>query len=250
MNTGILVTVRTGSTRLPGKAMKNVCSKPVIEYLVNRIKFAAGDANKVIICTTTHEEDMVLRKISEATGVEFFQGEPENIIKRHYQCARHFGLDFIVNVDGDDILCSPEYVRGIIDFIKKSVNFDVVRTTHLPFGMNSMGYKTEVLKRILRDTLGEIDTGWGRLITDENEFSIYTFPSVKGEMLEARLSLDYQEDFLLFKEIIENLLINDPYLSTVQIIDYLKKNPVLVKSNIHLNEIYWENFNKKQVQKG
>ena len=40
MNTAILVTARLKSTRLPKKAIKDICGKPMIVHLLDRLKLA------------------------------------------------------------------------------------------------------------------------------------------------------------------------------------------------------------------
>ncbi len=50
MNTGILITVRTGSTRLPGKALLEVNNKPIIGYLIDRLKYCVDNLAELIIC--------------------------------------------------------------------------------------------------------------------------------------------------------------------------------------------------------
>lgn len=251
MKPGILITVRTGSTRLPKKALMEVNKRPIISYLIERIKRETKGRYKIVICTTRLEEDMVLQGIAKEYGVDFFQGDPENIIKRHLECAESFGFDFVVNVDGDDILCSPEYISEIIELAKDTSEYEVIKTAHLPLGMNVMGYEKSVLEKILFSITNEkIDTGWGQLINDENKFKIYKFPGKGSEILEARLTLDYEEDFGLFKSIIENFLVGKSDAKTSDIIEYLKLNSVLIEKNIHLNEVYWHNYYSKRVKEG
>lgn len=248
MNIGILITVRTGSSRLPNKALKEVMGKPIISYLVSRMNKVNHENAKIVICTTTLEEDAILDDIANEYGALCFHGDKDNIIKRHLQCANEYNFDFIVNVDGDDILCDPEYVKLIIQYASKSNDFDVIKTCGLPFGTNSIGYKRNVLETILSnvDQL-TIDTGWGQLITDPSVFSIREIYVKDLESCDCRLTLDYEEDFVLFKTIIEKLFVDDRYISQSAIIDYIKSTPSIMKINQHVNEKYWENFNSKRI---
>lgn len=248
MNIGILITVRTGSSRLPNKALKEVMGKPIISYLVSRMNKVNHEYAKIIICTTTLEEDAVLDDIAIKCGALCFHGDEDNIIRRHLQCANECNLDFIVNVDGDDILCDPEYVKLITQYASESNDFDVIKTIGLPFGTNSIGYKRIVLETILEniDQL-TIDTGWGRLISDPSTFSIREIHGKDTESCDCRLTLDYEEDFVLFKTILEKLFVDDRYISQRSIIEYIRSDPSIIKINQHVNEKYWENFNSKRI---
>ena len=47
----IFISVRTGSSRLPKKALYEIQGKTIIEYLIDRLK-KSKYAEKVIVCTT------------------------------------------------------------------------------------------------------------------------------------------------------------------------------------------------------
>ncbi len=180
-------------------------------------------------------------------GIKCFHGDKSNIIKRHLDCANSYDLDFIINIDGDDILCNPEYVRKIVDTSISTISCDVIKTSGLPFGTNSMGYKKEVLERILNSyDYKQIETGWGGLILNSEMFNIYDIAAEENEKNNVRLTIDYEQDFLLFKNIIENLFIEDNYISQDMVLKYIRTNPHIKKINEELNEVYWENFNNNK----
>ena len=56
MKTVAIVQARMTSTRLPGKIMRPVLGKPLLELLVERIKRAKG-VEEVVIANTTKAED-------------------------------------------------------------------------------------------------------------------------------------------------------------------------------------------------
>ena len=59
MNCDVFIPIRLSNTRLPKKAMKLVDGKPIILYLIERIKKSKKIRN-VIICTTTNESEFPL----------------------------------------------------------------------------------------------------------------------------------------------------------------------------------------------
>ena len=62
MNCDVLIPVRTGNTRLPGKALKKIDGKEIILYLVERLK-TCKNIRKVIVCTTVSSSDDVLSEL-------------------------------------------------------------------------------------------------------------------------------------------------------------------------------------------
>ena len=192
MRIGILITVRTGSTRLPNKALREIHSTPIISYLIRRIKASVGSQQHIILCTTDLDEDDVLCRLAEKEGISYFKGDKANIIKRHLVCADQYDLDFIINIDGDDILSNVEYINKIACEHESNKGFDVIKTVGLPFGTNVMGYKKEILEIITKEySLSEIETGWGRLINDYKRFKVQELKSLDNEKLDDRMTLYY-----------------------------------------------------------
>lgn len=248
MNIGVLITVRLGSSRLPNKAAKLVLGKPIIGYLIDRMKYTCKDKANVVICTTTLEEDKYFGNMAEQYGVNVFYGDKDNIIKRHLQCAIEYNLDYIINIDGDDILCNPEYVEQLIECAKVRKQIQVVKTIGLPFGTNSMMYHIDVLKKIINTPRNIGDTGWGLCICDKNLFEVLELEAKPEERWDVlRLTLDYEEDFLVFKKIIEELLCENSYIPQDKIISFLRKRKDIVDINKDITERYWKNFNEKRT---
>lgn len=248
MNKGIYIVVRTGSSRLSQKALSKVCGKYIIEILIDRMKFINENNADIVICTTDNPDDDVFETIARENEVYVFRGSENNIVKRQYDCSVFFGHDFIVNVDGDDILCDPEYVKKILYRFTENPDIDVITTVSLPFGVNSMGYRKSVLKRILDHIeKNELDTGWGELIKNKKMFKIEEiFPETESERIEVRLSLDYDEDLEVFRKIIESKYQMGTFLSQKEVNDFLRGNPSIALINKGVEEKYWENYKKNK----
>lgn len=252
MRAGGLITVRLGSTRLPRKAMRKVNGREIITYLIRRTKYFCSGSLDLYICTTTEPENDEFDELADSLGVGIFHGDIHNILKRHLQCARANNLDFVLNVDGDDILCNPDYMKKIVELAERR-DCDVIKTEGLPFGTNSMGYYADVIEKTL-DTVPQdiLETGWGRVITDPSINRIRAIKAKENERLDAaRMTLDYPEDFAFFTKVIEDLIKDRADVSQGEIIDYLKAHPEVVAINSGLKEEYWNNLNKSfEKEKG
>lgn len=110
---GVFITARLGSTRLNEKHLIEVNGKPFIEWLVKRFlisfntKIKRNDL-KIFITTSTKIENNKLESIFDESEVKVFYGSDENIPLRHLECAILNNIDYIISIDGDDILCSTE----------------------------------------------------------------------------------------------------------------------------------------------
>ena len=79
-----------GSTRLPGKVMKIIESNnTVLSYVISQLK-NCKTLDKIIIATTTLNEDDVIFDYAKKEGIDCFRGSSDDVLDRHYQCAEKF----------------------------------------------------------------------------------------------------------------------------------------------------------------
>ena len=246
--TGILITARVGSSRLPQKHFIEANGKPFIKWLVLRLQNAFKkelDSKKVkiVIATSVKPEN---KEFEKRTGsiAEVFYGDDDNIPHRHFQCATHLGFSNIISIDGDDILCS---VRGAYE-VYKNLNadsaIDICSTTGLPLGMNVSGYSVAYLEKCLKGKENnKMETGWGRVFVNHREKKIKMGEHNIHSSL--RFTLDYEDDATFFSAIINDLKERIVSISDEDLIKFVEQKKYF-KINSHLSEQYWKNFNESK----
>gem|GEM_PF-6422041 len=97
---------------------------------------------------------------------------------------------------------------GNLSKLPKESNADFVTCEGLPFGAAPVGIKVEALKSVCSwKTETRTDTGWGKYFTDSGLFKVEVL-NIQDEELrhpEIRLTLDYPEDYAVFKAIFDEL---------------------------------------------
>ena len=88
---GAIIQTRMGSTRLPGKVMLDLCGRPVIYHVIDRV-LESRLIDIVVIATTTLERDDVLEDALRDyhPRVVLFRGSEEDVLDRYYQAAREY----------------------------------------------------------------------------------------------------------------------------------------------------------------
>ena len=71
MNTVLIIQARMGSTRLPGKSTLNLGGKPLIGWVIHRLK-KTSQVDKIVLSTTTKTEDDILEKIGLEYEIDVF----------------------------------------------------------------------------------------------------------------------------------------------------------------------------------
>jgi len=244
---GIFITARLGSTRLYQKHLIEIEGKPMIKWLVDR--YNIGFQNeiqdqiiKIFITTSKNQENLLFDTIFENSNIEIFYGADSNIPLRHLECAKANNIDYILSVDGDDILCSIEASRIVLNKLLETGN--LVKTIGLPLGMNVMGYSTLFLEKSLeQNSIEKLETGWGKIFEEKDIITIEIENNLKCENI--RMTLDYNEDVIFFNNVITGIGNEINRISDKDLILNIKKND-WSKANKNLNDTYWEYFNNQK----
>lgn len=241
----VFIPVRLGSSRLPRKSLIEIKGKTLIEHLIDRVK-KAKLPNLMVLCTTKKPEDKIFVKIAEKNGVQSFRGNEHDILQRFLDAAIEYNVDFIVNVDGDDVFCDPELMdKTAQTYLDTDASF--IKWNNLPLGASPIGIKVEALKRVceMKDALNT-ETGWGMYFTETGLFDVrYLEPDEELKHPEIRMTLDYPEDLNLVKEVFKRLYSPDKVFTLREILRLLKKEPAIADMNKSVQEKYWKRFKKR-----
>ena len=92
---GCIIQARTGSSRLPGKVLKKINSKTLLEILLEQLKYSKF-LKTVVVATTQLKEDNQIVESLKHSGIPIFRGNSENVLDRFYECAKKFQFSFFV----------------------------------------------------------------------------------------------------------------------------------------------------------
>ena len=101
-----IIQARMGSTRLPGKVMKDLRGQTVLARVVARVR-SAREVGEVVIATTHRPEDDVIVDECRRLAVRVFRGEVNDVLDRYYQAAKQERAEAIVRITSDCPLIEP-----------------------------------------------------------------------------------------------------------------------------------------------
>jgi spore coat polysaccharide biosynthesis protein SpsF len=234
MNFDIFIPIRLDNKRLPGKALKKINDRPVIFYLIERLRYLSNVHN-IVVCTTMNKTDDILVQFLEKENIKFFRGSEKDILKRFLGAAKKFSTDFIINVDGDDIYTDPHYIDKIISEYKKT-RADYIDMSGFPFGFRTVAFTVNSLEKICElKTVQNTETGYRDFFKNNPLISehILIYEYKNNFPKNIRLSIDYPEDLKLAKIIFEQL---GNHFNLQSLIIFFQKNPELLKITDELEE--------------
>lgn len=255
LKAGIFITARLKSKRLPMKVVKPILGKPMIVWMIERLKKC--NISPIVLMTSTNAQDDPLIDIAKEQGVEFFRGSEDDVLLRMRDCARKFDRDFIISVTADDPLKEPIFIKKMLEqYIEKP--FDFCEIDGLPNGCESYAVSRKALEKVCA-IKNESDTEiWGNYFRKAKTKSraIYFRKSgkFKCEMIKVedpailkphyRITVDTPEDFELVSKIFEILLKEKEYFNVYDICRLLDEKPELIKINKNVEQRKAPKINK------
>jgi spore coat polysaccharide biosynthesis protein SpsF len=249
MRIGFLITARLKSSRLPLKIMKDLNGKPVIQRIVERAQEIHGIFDKdIVICTSANPQDKPLIEIAEKTGISYFLGDPDDVLKRLHDAALQHQLEYTLGITADNPLFSIEYANKIVDVIRQQ-HPDFIKIKDLPFGAAAWGMNVKALQTIcIVKTIVDTEI-WGYLIDRPELFDVVTLKADKQvNRPEYRLTLDYPEDYQLINHLYKTI----PFKTTLRlekVVEYLDKHPEITAINSLCIQLDLEQKVKEQIDK-
>ncbi len=233
-----IIQARMGSTRLPGKVMKNLAGKPVLEHCICRVQ-QARLVDNVIVATTTNAGDNVIVDFCKEVEVNCFRGSEEDVLARYYLVAKKYKADIVVRITSDCPLIDPDVIDAAIDLFLSDTSDYVSNTLKrtFPRGLDTEVFWSDVLERAFY----EAEKNYER---EHVTPYIWQHPDKfkLGQLLNEvdysgyRLTLDTEEDYLLLTELFNRASKPGEDFNLNSIIKFLIKNPEVTKINAHVKQ--------------
>jgi spore coat polysaccharide biosynthesis protein SpsF (cytidylyltransferase family) len=246
---GIIVVSRLSSTRLPRKAILNIGKKRAIEYVFERAVNTIG-VSGVCLATSYFNENSILCDIAKEYGITSYKGSDSDKALRICEAAELCGFDFFVTYDGDDLFVSEELAEIAFDRYKKE-HFDFIESDYdLAVGAFSYGFKTSALRTIcnLKDS-EDTEMVFNFFEAKRDIFNLAKLTDVDRVYYngKVRATLDYYEDLLFFKNIVENIGVER--FTMRDVLNYISCHPEVININFQRNLDWIRNReNHKKVE--
>lgn len=242
VNKTILITqARSGSTRLPGKVLKEINGKSLLQIHLERL-IKCKSVSEIIVATTTNKEDQVIYDKVMEWGFSAFRGSESDVLDRFYQAVKDKKADWIVRVTSDCPLLDPILVDQVIDFVQNN-NKDYggnILVENFPDGQDIEVFKFSSLEAAWKNAKlvseREHVTPYIRNNSDfkgGSLFSAVNFPC-DVDYSKIRMTVDESRDFELLSVLINDLGTNKTWLEYTNYI--IQKDLVKINESIKRNE--------------
>lgn len=236
------IEARMGSSRLPGKVLKDIHGQPALWRLVDRLR-QCRSLDDVVVATSIAPGDDVLAAWCMEHSIPCYRGSEDDVLSRVVEAQKFMGSDLVVEITGDCPLTDPEIIDlGVETFLAHDV--DVVsncgRVHTWPMGQYVQVFPLALLKEV-ESTIDD------SAVHEHVSLYFYEHPERyrlleliaprRWEAPEWRLQLDYPED-LEFQNQVYQLLEPEygAHFGIEPVIGLLRRRPELLEINIHCEE--------------
>jgi len=115
-----IVIARMTSTRLPGKVLMDICGRPMLGHIIDRVK-KVKCIDEIVLATTNKNEDKSLIEFAKKEKIKSFayEGDPEDVTSRATEAAKKFQAGILVKVAGDCPLIDPGTINKLVKVLVK-----------------------------------------------------------------------------------------------------------------------------------
>lgn len=127
-----------GSTRFPGKMLKDLCGRPVLEWALERTR-RSSRLDGIVLATSRAERDDPLKELASDLGIPTYRGSEDDVLRRYVGAASAHQADVVIRVCADNPLVSPEEIDRIIDFYESCLRRGALATRLYVSNATSIG---------------------------------------------------------------------------------------------------------------
>lgn len=230
-----IIQARMGSSRLPGKVLRHLGDRPVMDWVVRAARLAAG-IDDVIVATSTQPADDAVVEACGRTGTRVVRGPAEDVLARFVAVVKRHPHDIVVRLTADCPLLDPEVIATTVAAFSPAA-CDYLSTTvirSLPRGLDVEVLSASALRSADAEAAG-VDRAHvtSFIYRDPERFRVSGLVFLpKADDL--RVTLDTEDDMTLLTQLVRDLG-NEPS-SWRRLVAHLRSRPDLVALNANVRQ--------------
>jgi spore coat polysaccharide biosynthesis protein SpsF len=227
-----IVQARMGSTRLPGKVLKDLGGETMLARVVGRLRYA-NRISEVLVATTDRPGDDAIVDECRRLSVAVSRGDQDDVLDRYFKAAESASADVVVRITSDCPLIDPEItdktIAQFLDELPDYASNTIVRT--YPRGLDTEVMSFSALKRAWQQAQEpyQREHVTPYLLEHPSEFRLVSVVDDR-DYSGYRWTVDTAEDLLLVKTVYDRLK-SEGMFSWRDVLDLVEREPELAELN-------------------
>jgi len=231
MKVSALVQARMGSTRLPGKVLKPIVGKSMIELLLTRLS-KSSELDEIVVATSKDAKNDELQLVVESLGYRCTRGSEKDVLSRFYESAKFIGADVVVRITGDCPLVDSKLVDECIKgYNNSNVDyFSNINPLTYPDGLDIEVISFESIERANNEAKSKFDREHVTpYIRNSDNFSQSSMQHTE-DLSNQRWSVDEPEDLIVVTNVFEYFSPNI-FFDWKDVLELSRSQPKLFQEN-------------------
>jgi len=230
------VQARMGSQRLPGKVLRPLVGRPMLAWLIDRLRLTRGP-EAVVVATSTERRDDPIAEFAAACNAACVRGSEADLVSRLLETARRTGAGALVRVTADCPFVDPVVVDGLVAAWRAlEGEVDVVVNNDppsFPHGLDAEVIPRATLERLDAEVTDPYYREWFPFWWRERrgEYRVVNIPS-PVDLSHHRWTVDYPEDLAFAERVLAALVpTRGGGVLMSEILEFLEGHPDVVAIN-------------------
>ncbi|GAA4718743.1 cytidylyltransferase domain-containing protein [Brevibacillus fulvus] len=239
MRSVVIIQARMGSTRLPGKVMKELIDQTVLAHVVQRAKAIPG-IDEVAVATTVKPDDAVIAEEAKRLDVPVYRGSEQDVLSRYYEAAAQLKADVVMRVTSDCPLLDPHVSGAVLRKFLDTPGIDYASNTldrRFPRGLDTEVFSFAALAQAFQEAKQAHEREHVTPFLYENR-QRFVCGGVVNEQDHSnyRWTLDTAEDWQLIQVIYRHLYQSGGIFGWQEALALMEAHPEYVKINAHIEQ--------------
>ena len=247
-----IIQARMGSTRLPGKVLKDLNGISLLENIITRVG-KCTTVDEILVATTTNPLDDELVQWCMEHKIKCFRGDENNVLKRYFDAASYIKADIVIRITADDPFKDPNVIDAVVkQLIDNRLDFSFNNCPpSFPEGLDTEVFTYEAIKRAVESDTSDFEKEHVTQYFYHNPdlFKMMNY-SYDKDVSDIRLTVDSSEDFELAREIYSELAPNGEMFYLEDILRLMEKCPSLkdLNKNVKRSAMYAKDNSEPNVR--
>ena len=231
-----VVQARMGSTRLPGKVLRDLAGRPMLARQLERLS-GCHSIDEIVIATSIDAEDDSIASLVSGIGFNVVRGSRDDVLSRFILAAHETRADVVVRVTADCPLIDPSTTDRVVDELTthstaSDYASNVVRRT-FPRGLDVEALFVDALERLDRLATTAEEREHVTIMIRSGQPSLFLVRSVEDstDNSDLRWTVDEERDFTLIQRLYDELDLGRVVAPYPAILQYVREHPELARMN-------------------
>lgn len=245
-----IIQARMGSTRFPGKVMKDLAGKPVIAWVVEAAQRAQG-VDMVVVATSKLKQDDLIVKWCDRERIHVFRGSEDDVLDRFYQCAKEHNGTVLIRLTADCPFLDYNVISDVVNLRRMtgaSYASNIDPPTY-PDGLDVECFTFSALECAAAEATRASDRDCVPqfIVRNRDRFPAYNLNCPLPGLAQERWVLDTKEDYVFCQALAKLLRVHSKTYQSI--LGILNRNPKLrdINKMWTRNERFYEHVSTENL---